>query len=294
MQNQTGELSPESESQKQRRGLLQHKREAWWFYRFLSLVYDRIVNPLHWTEAMREQALQRAELDREDLVTIDVGGGTGFCTEGILRQGIAPSNVTLLDQSPHQLAKAKAKHSLEGVSFLEGDAEHLSFETDSVDRYVSAGSIEYWPEPQRGITEAYRVLKPGGRATLIGPTEARHPVSHAVSSLWMNFPNEEDYREWFEAAGFRDIEVTQLCPAHFRGVRQHGLIMGLVITAIKPQSGRSPLELGPMEESSCVTETGKKVSTSRLLLGSLAGFYYFLLPFALILGVTRYVLFDES
>lgn len=28
--------------------------------------------------------------------------------------------------------------------------------TDSFDRYVSAGSIEYWPEPQRGIKEAYR------------------------------------------------------------------------------------------------------------------------------------------
>jgi hypothetical protein len=34
---------------------------------------------------------------------------------------------------------------------LQGDAEDLPFATDSFDRYVSAGSIEYWPEPQRGI-----------------------------------------------------------------------------------------------------------------------------------------------
>lgn len=39
---------------------------------------------------------------------------------------------------------------------MQGDAEDLPFETDSFDRYVSAGSIEYWPEPQRGIKEAYR------------------------------------------------------------------------------------------------------------------------------------------
>ena len=39
---------------------------------------------------------------------------------------------------------------------LQGDAEDLPFATDSFDRYVSAGSIEYWPEPQRGIKEAYR------------------------------------------------------------------------------------------------------------------------------------------
>ena len=39
---------------------------------------------------------------------------------------------------------------------MQGDAEDLPFPTDSFDRYVSAGSIEYWPEPQRGIKEAYR------------------------------------------------------------------------------------------------------------------------------------------
>ena len=29
--------------------LIQHKREAYWFYRFLSRGYDRWVNPLFWT-----------------------------------------------------------------------------------------------------------------------------------------------------------------------------------------------------------------------------------------------------
>ena len=36
---------------------------------------------------------------------------------------------------------------------LQGDAEDLPFAPDSFDRYMSAGSIEYWPEPQRGICE---------------------------------------------------------------------------------------------------------------------------------------------
>lgn len=31
---------------------------------------------------------------------------------------------------------------------------------------------EYWPEPQRGICEAYRVLKPGGVACMIGGCQA--------------------------------------------------------------------------------------------------------------------------
>lgn len=54
--------------------------------------------------------------------------------------------------------KAPEKSPLENFFVLasQGDAEDLPFPTDSFDRYVSAGSIEYWPEPQRGIKEAYR------------------------------------------------------------------------------------------------------------------------------------------
>lgn len=58
-------------------------------------------------------------------------------------------------------------------------------------RYVSAGSIEYWPEPQRGITEAYRVTKPGGIACMIGPVHPTHPVSRFFADAWMLFPKGE-------------------------------------------------------------------------------------------------------
>jgi MPBQ/MSBQ methyltransferase len=145
--------------------LIQHKREAYWFYRFLSMGYDRYVNPLFWDTAMRGQALELAGLDRRDLDIVDVGAGTGFTTEGVVARvdpGHVTIHVTMLDQSPHQLARAARKPVLEACAKLQGDAEALPFETDRFDRYVSAGSIEYWPEPQRAIAEAYRVLRPGG------------------------------------------------------------------------------------------------------------------------------------
>jgi MPBQ/MSBQ methyltransferase len=47
--------------------LIQHKKEAYWFYRYLSIVYDYIVNPGHWTTDMRESALSVAQLNRRDL-----------------------------------------------------------------------------------------------------------------------------------------------------------------------------------------------------------------------------------
>lgn len=43
--------------------MIQHKNEAKTFYRFLSIVYDHIVNPGHWTVDMRTDALQPAKLD---------------------------------------------------------------------------------------------------------------------------------------------------------------------------------------------------------------------------------------
>lgn len=269
------------------RGWIQHKREAWWFYRFLSLVYDRIVNPLHWTTQMRDKALSVARLDAPELVTVDVGGGTGFTTEGIIRAGIRPECITLLDQSPHQLARARRKTGLRGVMIIEGDAEELPFPTDHADRYVSAGSIEYWPEPQRGIAEAYRILKPGGRATIIGPIHPTNPLSRLISSAWMLFPSEEDYGRWFTAAGFKDLQFERICPEHYHGVREHGLIMGIAISGSKPAPGSSPLQLGPMVES---RSRPRSVLQSillpvRFVLGSAAAFYYLLLPFLIMTGI---------
>jgi len=48
----------------------------------------------------------------------DVGGGTGFCTLGVV-ETVKPENVTLVDQSPHQLSKAKAKPALQRVTIKE-------------------------------------------------------------------------------------------------------------------------------------------------------------------------------
>lgn len=67
----------------------------------------------------------------------DIGGGTGFCTLGVLEFGVEAKNITLVDQSVGQLEKAREKKELQDVQIFEGDAEDLSplLETDSADRY---------------------------------------------------------------------------------------------------------------------------------------------------------------
>ncbi|XP_040385272.1 2-methyl-6-phytyl-1,4-hydroquinone methyltransferase 2, chloroplastic [Oryza brachyantha] len=255
---------------------IQHKKEAFWFYRFLSIVYDHVINPGHWTEDMRDDALQPADLYSRKLRVVDVGGGTGFTTLGIVKH-VDPENVTLLDQSPHQLEKAKQKDALKGVTIMEGDAEDLPFPTDTFDRYVSAGSIEYWPDPQRGIKEAYRVLRIGGVACLIGPVYPTFWLSRFFADMWMLFPKEEEYIEWFKRAGFKDVKLKRIGPKWYRGVRRHGLIMGCSVTGVKREHGDSPLQLGPKAE-----DVSKPVNPItflfRFLMGTICAAYYVLVP----------------
>ncbi len=253
---------------------IQHKREAYWFYFVVSRVYDRWVNPLFWTARMRDEALELARLDR-GLDVVDVGAGTGFTTEGIVEQADA-ARVTLLDQSPHQLARARAKPALAACRIVRGDAEALPFPTDGTHRYVSAGSIEYWPDPLRGIAEAYRVLRPGGLAVLIGPVRPAHPLAQRLAEAWMLFPGEDEYRAWFAEAGFADIEVQRLAPDWY--TRTDGAY-AVAIAGTKPAAGASPATLAPVPETTAESMTPRR--WLRFAAGSLAGLAF--VPVALAL-----------
>lgn len=254
---------------------IQHKKEAFWFYRFLSIVYDHVINPGHWTEDMRDEALEPADLYDRRMRVVDVGGGTGFTTLGIVKH-VDAKNVTILDQSPHQLAKAKQKEPLKECKIIEGDAEDLPFPNDYADRYISAGSIEYWPDPQRGIKEAYRVLKIGGKACIIGPVYPTFWLSRFFADMWMLFPKEEEYIEWFQKAGFKDIQLKRIGPKWYCGVRRHGLIMGCSVTGVKPLTGDSPLQLGPKAED--VEKPVHPFVFLRFILGAIAATYFVLVP----------------
>jgi MPBQ/MSBQ methyltransferase len=256
--------------------LLQHKTEAYWFYRVLSLVYDRWVNPLFWTPEMRTAALAAAALDERSLRTLDVGAGTGFTSEGIVEH-VDADRLTLLDQSPHQLARARAKPSLARCAKVIGDAERLPFAGDQFDRYVSAGSVEYWPDPQRAIAEAYRVLRAGGRALLIGPVRPANPVLRRLADAWMLFPTEQQYRDWLSRAGFTDVELVALAPSWYRSSRG---AYAVAASGRKPAAGSSPLALPPPAEAA---GAGRIRSALRFAGGSLAGALF--VPLAAVLAL---------
>lgn len=233
-----------------RLGLHQGSTEAYLLYFFISHVYDRILNPWHWTTDMRTAAIAGVPGNKFDVnhnhVVLDVGAGTGFTTEGVLAAGANPLTTTLLDQSHSQLMHATVRPSLAQVPrshFIVGNSEALPLNwTRKFDRYISAGSVEYWPHPQDAIDEAIRVLRPGGKAMIIGPSRATNPISRFFCDLWYLFPEREEYIAWMTAAGFVDVSIMEVTPWWYGSDRSHGLIMGYVVVGTRPTGRRDTPE----------------------------------------------------
>jgi MPBQ/MSBQ methyltransferase len=254
--------------------LIQHKREAFWFYRFLSMGYDRWVNPLFWTPAMRAAALEAARLE-PGVKVLDAGAGTGFTTEGIVAR-VEAGDVTMLDQSPHQLKRSRAKPALAACRRVLGDAEALPFEDDSFDRYVSAGSIEYWPDPQQGIAEAYRVTRAGGVALVIGPVRPANRFARWLAEAWMLFPPVSDYTGWMEAAGFTDVHVVELAPDWYRDTR---VPYALAVSGVAGAGPSPAARTAPAAEP----QAGPLKFAARFVAGSAAGAAF--VPIAAVLAL---------
>jgi demethylmenaquinone methyltransferase/2-methoxy-6-polyprenyl-1,4-benzoquinol methylase len=197
-------------------GVLEDKRRARTFYKYLSKVYDRI-NPFIWNAEMRTEAIDQLDLSPDSAV-LDIGCGTGFATEGLLQE---VDMVHGLDQSTHQLAKAQAKFGTDGpVRFYRGDAERLPFRDDSFDVVWSSGSIEYWPNPVDALRECRRVARPGGQVLIVGPDYPSNTLFQKLADAIMLFYDEAEADRMFEAAGFGDVDhlIQQARPGSPRAI----------------------------------------------------------------------------
>jgi demethylmenaquinone methyltransferase/2-methoxy-6-polyprenyl-1,4-benzoquinol methylase len=98
---------------------------------------------------------------------LDVAGGTGDVAFRAAKAAGAGFRATVCDINSDMLdvgrERAAARHLDEKVSFVEGNAERLAFPDRSFDGYTIAFGIRNVPRIDRALSEAFRVLKPGGR-----------------------------------------------------------------------------------------------------------------------------------
>ena len=98
---------------------------------------------------------------------LDVAGGTGDVAFRIARAGGEGTRVTVADINTDMLAegekRAQKLSARDKLSFVEANAEALPFEDASFDGYTIAFGIRNVPRVDLALSEAYRVLKRGGR-----------------------------------------------------------------------------------------------------------------------------------
>ena len=98
---------------------------------------------------------------------LDVAGGTGDIAIGFLEAGGAGCDVTLCDINPNMIAagitRSETKSYAERMHFATGNAETLPFSDQMFDAYTIAFGIRNVTHIDQALSEAYRVLKPGGR-----------------------------------------------------------------------------------------------------------------------------------
>ncbi|PRD35603.1 UNVERIFIED_CONTAM: 2-methoxy-6-polyprenyl-1,4-benzoquinol methylase [Trichonephila clavipes] len=181
---------------------------------------------------------------------LDVAGGTGDIAFRFLEACATDNNqlsdteqnkshVTVLDINANMLSICKNRAEEAGINSLtciQGNAENLPFPDNTFDAYTIAFGIRNVVHIDEALTEALRVLRPGGRFLCLEFSEVRNPTfnriyhwySHEiipvlgelVAGEWKSyqylvesiqkFPNQEDFRQMIKEAGFNTVTYENL------------------------------------------------------------------------------------
>ncbi len=130
---------------------------------------------------LAEEIVEKLSLAQKEGVGIDLGSGPGtlileLCRRTKLHWINADINPHFF---PYFLRQAEAADLGGRVSALRADACALPFRDDFADVIVSRGSLQFWPDLQKGLAEIRRVLKPGGVAYIGRGLPERMPLETA-------------------------------------------------------------------------------------------------------------------
>jgi demethylmenaquinone methyltransferase/2-methoxy-6-polyprenyl-1,4-benzoquinol methylase len=114
---------------------------------------------------------------------LDVAGGTGDISFRFLKRA-GQGHATVLDLTKPMLIegrkRAEATQMSDSLDWVVGDAMALPFDDNTFDVYTISFGIRNVTRPQVALTEAYRVLKPGGRLMVLEFSQLPNPMMQAA------------------------------------------------------------------------------------------------------------------
>ncbi|MDF2926174.1 MAG: type 11 methyltransferase [Paenibacillaceae bacterium] len=128
---------------------------------------EQLESPERFSLLPPERLLDLLEISEEDLV-LDLGAGGGYFTFPAAQR--TKGRVCAVDCDPAMLEilrERSIKKSTARLEILEGSAEHIPLEAESVDAAVASLILHILHNPGMGIAEISRVLKPGGRGLVV-------------------------------------------------------------------------------------------------------------------------------
>jgi len=140
----------------------------------------------------------------------DLGAGTGSFAEQVHPY---VARVIAVDSSDEMLgALEKRIGGCPAVETRRGELEAVPIESGTVDVAFMLLVLHYIVEPAEALTEAFRILKPGGRLVVVDMrSHDREEYRATMGHVWTGFPAGR-LKGWAEAAGFRKVEIHPLRP----------------------------------------------------------------------------------
>ena len=102
---------------------------------------------------------------------IDVAGGTGDIAFNFIKRAKSGANATILDLTESMMIEGKKKTidlpEESKINWVCGDAMRMPFSNSTFDVYTISFGIRNVTDISKTLSEAYRVLKPGGRLMIL-------------------------------------------------------------------------------------------------------------------------------
>jgi SAM-dependent methyltransferase len=151
----------------------------------------------------------------EGEVVMDLGSGAGIDCFLASRQVGATGRVIGVDMTPQMLERARAnaaRGGFDNVEFRLGEIEALPVADSVVDVVLSNCVLNLVPDKARALSEAYRVLRPGGRlaiSDMVSDVDPPSELKDDLDAIAACLPIRRDsYLRQLEEAGFEDVSIV--------------------------------------------------------------------------------------
>ena len=147
---------------------------------------------------------------------LDVACGTG-ALEKLLVARHPTFDIVGIDISEKMLVVAREKlKEYPNVIFKIGRASEIPFPAERFDFVVCASSLHYFDDPEKSLSEIYRVLIPGGKAIILDwcrdyfICRICDLLLKVLDPAYQQCYNQEELRRFLEQAGFRVLSEQRL------------------------------------------------------------------------------------